>query len=62
MIIDDTSEHIEPELRQLGQYFTLMRDQRWQNAIKCRNSIRRDEEQTFFIYLIYVAHFAAMNK
>jgi hypothetical protein len=62
VVWNDITQHPEPESGQLRQNLTFVRYRVWQNAVKRRQPVRRDQQQTLFIYLIDVTYFAAVQQ
>jgi hypothetical protein len=59
MIGDYVLQLLEPEFRERSEHFAFTFDRRWQYAVESRDAIGRDDQQTFIVYFVDVAHFAA---
>jgi len=55
------AQKVEPENRELGQHFALVRDAGGQNVVESRDAVGGDDEK-FVAHAIDIAHFAASMK
>ena len=61
MVRDRRLEVLEPELRDLREHASLVRDRRRQHHVECRKPVRRDDEQVL-ADLVDVADLAAVQE